>query len=44
MHLDNRSINFGLTFNSKEITAFARNELNGQKFVTTFCYPEDDEI
>ncbi|CAB5125979.1 unnamed protein product [Rhizophagus irregularis] len=37
-HLDNRSINFGLTFGPNKITAFARNELNGQKFVTKFCY------
>ncbi|PKY54766.1 hypothetical protein RhiirA4_473756 [Rhizophagus irregularis] len=37
-HLDNRSINFGLTFSPNKITAFARNELNGQKFVTKFCY------
>ncbi|GBB85968.1 hypothetical protein RclHR1_01240019 [Rhizophagus clarus] len=43
-HLDNRNINFGLTFGSKEITAFARNEINGQKFVTTFCYPIDDDF
>ncbi|CAB5385695.1 unnamed protein product [Rhizophagus irregularis] len=37
-HLDNRSIIFGLTFGPNKITAFARNELNGQKFVTKFCY------
>ncbi|CAB4446859.1 unnamed protein product [Rhizophagus irregularis] len=37
-HLDNRSINFGLTFDPNKITAFTRNELNGQKFVTKFCY------
>ncbi|CAG8490367.1 uncharacterized protein OCT59_009788 [Rhizophagus irregularis] len=37
-HLDNRSIDFGLIFGQNEITAFARNELNGQKFVTTFYY------
>ncbi|PKC69501.1 hypothetical protein RhiirA1_533414 [Rhizophagus irregularis] len=37
-HLDNRSINFGLTFGPNKITAFTRNELNGQKFVTKFCY------
>ncbi|UZO10113.1 uncharacterized protein OCT59_001711 [Rhizophagus irregularis] len=34
----NRSINFGLTFGQKGITAFARNELNGQNHTTTFCY------
>ncbi|GBC29168.2 hypothetical protein GLOIN_2v1698529 [Rhizophagus irregularis DAOM 181602=DAOM 197198] len=32
-HLDNRSIDFGLIFGQNEITAFARNELNGQKFL-----------
>ncbi|PKY55784.1 hypothetical protein RhiirA4_548903 [Rhizophagus irregularis] len=37
-HLDNRSINFGLTFGPNKITASTRNELNGQKFVTKFCY------
>ncbi|CAB5381443.1 unnamed protein product [Rhizophagus irregularis] len=37
-HLDNRSINFGLTFGPNIITASTRNELNGQKFVTKFCY------
>ncbi|PKK65892.1 hypothetical protein RhiirC2_853280 [Rhizophagus irregularis] len=37
-HIDNRSIDFGLIFGQNEITAFARNELNGQKFVTTFYY------
>ncbi|RGB28555.1 hypothetical protein C1646_347466 [Rhizophagus diaphanus] len=38
IYLDNRSIDFGLIFGQNEITAFARNELNGQKFVTTFYY------
>ncbi|CAB5355753.1 unnamed protein product [Rhizophagus irregularis] len=37
----NRSINFGLTFGHKGITAFARNELNGQNHTTTFCYPNN---
>ncbi|PKY31255.1 hypothetical protein RhiirB3_475137 [Rhizophagus irregularis] len=37
-YIDNRSIDFGLIFGQNEITAFARNELNGQKFVTTFYY------
>ncbi|EXX60002.1 uncharacterized protein OCT59_009716 [Rhizophagus irregularis] len=37
----NRSINFGLTFGQKGITAFARNELNGQNYTTTFCYPNN---
>ncbi|GES97621.1 hypothetical protein GLOIN_2v1882232 [Rhizophagus clarus] len=37
-HLDNRCIDFGLIFGQSEIIAFARNELNGQKFVTTFYY------
>ncbi|PKY57445.1 hypothetical protein RhiirA4_449014 [Rhizophagus irregularis] len=37
-HLDNRSINFGLTFGPNKITASTRNELNGQKFATKFCY------
>ncbi|PKY32739.1 hypothetical protein RhiirB3_532197 [Rhizophagus irregularis] len=37
----NRSINFGLTFGQKGITAFARNELNGQNHMTTFCYPNN---
>ncbi|CAB5356029.1 unnamed protein product [Rhizophagus irregularis] len=32
-HIDNRSIDFGLIFGQNEITAFARNELNGQKFL-----------
>jgi hypothetical protein len=44
VHLDDRSIDFGLTFNSKEITVFARNKLNGQKFVTKFYYPIDDDF
>ncbi|RGB25689.1 hypothetical protein C1646_771403, partial [Rhizophagus diaphanus] len=37
-HLDNRSINFGLTFGPNKITAFTRNELNGQKFRTCKDY------
>ncbi|RIA85207.1 hypothetical protein C1645_831139 [Glomus cerebriforme] len=42
VHLDNRSIIFGLTFGQMEITAFARNQLNGQKHIATFSYPIGD--
>ncbi|GBB98870.1 hypothetical protein RclHR1_03350001 [Rhizophagus clarus] len=41
VHLDNRSINFGLTFGQCEIIAFARNELNRQEHMITFHYPYD---
>ncbi|PKY35900.1 hypothetical protein RhiirB3_457472 [Rhizophagus irregularis] len=41
VHLDNRSINFELTFGQYEIIASARNE-NRQEHMTTFCYPDDD--
>ncbi|CAB4421901.1 unnamed protein product [Rhizophagus irregularis] len=37
-NLDNRSINFGLSFGSNKITAFASNELNGQRFEIKFNY------
>ncbi|GBB89665.1 hypothetical protein RclHR1_16430002 [Rhizophagus clarus] len=40
--LDNRSINFGLTFGQKGITAFARNKLSGQNHATTFRYPDHE--
>ncbi|GBB92105.1 hypothetical protein RclHR1_19660001 [Rhizophagus clarus] len=38
VHLDNRSINFELTFGPNKITALAKNELNGQRFLTKFCF------
>ncbi|RIA90030.1 hypothetical protein C1645_876360 [Glomus cerebriforme] len=41
-HLDNRSIDFGLIFGEMKITALARNQLNGQQHLTTFCYPADE--
>ncbi|EXX66436.1 uncharacterized protein OCT59_005957 [Rhizophagus irregularis] len=37
-NLDNRSINFGLSFGPNKITAFASNELNGQRFEIKFNY------
>ncbi|CAB5355832.1 unnamed protein product [Rhizophagus irregularis] len=42
VQLDSRSIIFGLTFGKDEIIAFARNELNRQEHMATFCYPDDD--
>ncbi|GBC29110.2 hypothetical protein GLOIN_2v1687711 [Rhizophagus irregularis DAOM 181602=DAOM 197198] len=41
VHLDNRRIDFGLTFGQYEIIASTRNE-NRQKHEITFCYPNDD--
>ncbi|RGB41312.1 hypothetical protein C1646_685716, partial [Rhizophagus diaphanus] len=41
VQLDSRSINFGLTFGQYEIIASARNELNRQEHMVTFCYPDD---
>ncbi|CAB4494336.1 unnamed protein product [Rhizophagus irregularis] len=42
VQLDCRSIIFGLTFGKDEIIALARNELNRQEHMATFCYPDDD--
>ncbi|GBB85969.1 hypothetical protein RclHR1_01240020 [Rhizophagus clarus] len=42
-HLDNRSIDLEITFGLEEITVFVKNRLNGQKFLTTFCYPTDND-
>ncbi|GBC04297.1 hypothetical protein RclHR1_00560024 [Rhizophagus clarus] len=41
-HLDNRNINFELIFGENKITAFARNEPNGQKYMINFPYSNDD--
>ncbi|PKY54912.1 hypothetical protein RhiirA4_502783 [Rhizophagus irregularis] len=42
----NRSvITFGLSFGQMEISAFAKNEVNGQTYVTSFCLDNDiDDI
>ncbi|CAB5126187.1 hypothetical protein RhiirA5_504688 [Rhizophagus irregularis] len=37
-NLDNRSINFGLSFGPNKITAFTSNKLNGQRFEIKFNY------
>ncbi|RGB27133.1 hypothetical protein C1646_769514 [Rhizophagus diaphanus] len=42
VQLDSRSIIFRLTFGQNEIIASARNELNRQEHMATFCYPDDD--
>ena len=42
-HELNRPTTFKLTFGHMEITATARNELNGQSYQTTFVVDESDE-
>ncbi|CAB4438833.1 unnamed protein product [Rhizophagus irregularis] len=39
----NRSVTFGLSFGQMEISAFAENAVNGQKYVTSFSLNDDDD-